>query len=401
MTAEARRQVSADTDYRISRISAEFRDAAVELAFREAAHPRRVRDTRWSVGIAALFYLLFTVVDYFNLGGGESYQVLFLTRLTVASFGLLVAITARRFWRAMMDGVTPSLVAGLALTGFLSSTFLRDYEPGWHAMTFCVMLMAIYVFIPNRFLASLSLALVGTLVFLWLLSQHFHFSTGNLFGLGLMLLAVNIIGALTAHRLSRQEREGYRDAQVLRLANERLQGEVEWRQRLEGELRDLLDQDDLTGIANRRRFLAQAERELEATQRRGEVVTLLRIEIDFYQQLVDTYGQSECEHLVRALAELCRQRARGDDLVARLGREEFAVLLARRDARQCELFAEDLVHAARAAPARLSGGIIHFTVSVGLAQARADESFALLMRRSEVALRMARQRGRDCWAWDG
>ncbi|MCA1978223.1 MAG: diguanylate cyclase [Thiobacillus sp.] len=400
MTAAACRQAPAGIDYRISRVSAEFRDATVELAFREAAHPRRVRDTRWSVGIAALFYLLFTVVDYFNIGDGEAYQVLFLTRLTVAGFGLLAAFTARRFWRAMMDGVTPSLVAGLALTGFLSSTFLRDYEPGWHAMTFCVMLMAIYVFIPNRFLASLSLALVGSLVFLWLLSQHFHFSAGNLFGLGLMLLAVNIIGALTAHRLSRQEREGYRDAQVLRLANERLQGEVERRERLEGELRDLLDQDDLTGIANRRRFLTQAERELEVAQRRGEVSALLRIEIDFYQQLVDTYGQSECETLVRALADVCRQGACSDDLVARLGREEFAVLLARRDARQCDLFADDLVRAARAAPARLSGGTIHFTVSVGMARVHAGEPFAALMRRSEAALRVARQRGRDCWASD-
>lgn len=398
MTTAARGEALAGTDYRISRFSAEFHDAAVELAFREAAHPRRVRDTRWSIGIAALFYLLFTVVDYLNLGGGEAYDVLFLTRLTVAGSGLLVAFSARRFWRAMMDGVTPSLVAALALTGFLSSTFLRDYEPGWHAMTFCVMLMAIYVFIPNRFLASLSLALGGTLVFLWLLSQHFHFSAGNLFGLGLMLLAVNIIGALTAHRLSRQEREGYRDAQVLRLANERLQAEVERRERLEGELRDLLDQDDLTGIANRRRFLAQAERELEAAQRRGDVCALLRIEIDFYQQLVDTYGQSECETLVRALADVCRERARGDDLVARLGREEFAVLLARRDARQCELFAEDLVHAARAAPACLSGGTIHFSVSVGMARAHAGEPFAALMRRGEAAQRVARQRGRDGWA---
>lgn len=400
MTAAARRQSPVGTDYRISRVSAEFRDAAVELAFREAAHPRRVRDTRWSVGIAALFYLLFTVVDYFNIGGGEAYRILFLTRLTVAGFGLLVAFTAHHFWRAMMDGVTPSLVAGLALTGFLSSTLLRDYEPGWHAMTFCVMLMAIYVFIPNRFLAALSLALVGTLAFLWLLFQHFDFSAGNLFGLGLMLLAVNIIGALTAHRLSRQEREGYRDAQVLRLANERLQGEVERRERLEGELRDLLDQDDLTGIANRRRFLTQAERELDAAHRRGEVSTLLRIEIDFYQQLIDTYGQSECESVVRALADVCRQRARGDDLVARLGREEFAVLLSRRDARQCTLFADDLVRAARAAPARLSGGTIHFSVSVGVAQARAGESFAVLVRRSEDALRAARQRGRDQWAHD-
>ena len=119
-----------------------------------------------------------------------------------------------------------------------------------------------------------------------------------------------------------------------------------------------------------------------------------------FVRISDPKVRSRIIDLVRALADVCRQRARGDDLVARLGREEFAVLLSRRDARQCTLFADDLVRAARAAPARLSGGTIHFSVSVGVAQARAGESFAVLVRRGEDALRAARQRGRDQWARD-
>lgn len=382
-------------DYRISRVSAEFADAEVELAFREASHARRVRDTRWSIGIAALFYLAFTVTDYLALGASEEYRILFLTRLTVFIVAILVAATARRFWRAIMDGVTPSLVVGLALVGFLSITLLRPYESGWHGMTFIVMLMGVYMFIPNRFLPTMMLALPASVAFVWLLEQHFDFPSAQLIGLSLMLIVVNLIGGLGAHRVSRREREEYRDAEILRHANERLSREVEQRQRLESELRALVDKDELTGVANRRRFIAQSERALVTARKQAASLALLFIEIDHFQQLNDTYGYAQGDEVLRALVEVCQTLLREDDLLGRLGREEFALLLPRAMPREALEIAERLHIAARRRRVRLSDATIYFTISVGVARWRDGESLADFMRRADEALRQARLDGRN------
>jgi hypothetical protein len=121
------------TDYRISRFTAEFADMQVELAFRQATHADKVRETRLAIVIAALFYLAFATFDYLNLGASEAYRSIFVTRLSVAALAILFALTARRFWRALMDGVTPTLVVGAALVGFLSMTLLRPHDLGTQA----------------------------------------------------------------------------------------------------------------------------------------------------------------------------------------------------------------------------------------------------------------------------
>jgi predicted signal transduction protein with EAL and GGDEF domain len=101
--------------------------------------------------------------------------------------------------------------------------------------------------------------LCSTLAFIWLLVEHFQPPANYVLTLSLLLLALNLFGILTAHRISRLMREEYRDATVLRLANDRLSREIEARQRLEGELRELAQRDHLTGISNRRHFFDLAD----------------------------------------------------------------------------------------------------------------------------------------------
>jgi diguanylate cyclase (GGDEF)-like protein len=85
--------------------------------------------------------------------------------------------------------------------------------------------------------------------------------------------------------------------------------------------------DHLTGLANRRRFERQLEREVGRTLRYGRPFCLLLLDIDHFKQVNDTYGHEAGDEAIRQLAKTLQAGTRGIDLAARIGGEEFAVLL--------------------------------------------------------------------------
>jgi diguanylate cyclase len=382
-------------DFRISRFMAEFADARVESAFRQATHTDRVRETRVAISIAALFYLAFACFDYLSLGFGEAYRLVFITRFTVAALGILVALTAQRFWRALMDGVTPTLVVGVALTGFLSMTLLRPYDMSTQSMSFMVMLLGTYVFIPNRFLFATFLGVCASLAFLWLIDQHFQPEARQLAASGLLLLAINLFGVRTAYRVSRLTREQYRDIEILRDANKQLAAEVEQRLRLEGELRVLLERDELSGIANRGYFLTRGERTLSGARLLDEPVCLLILDIDHFKQLNRTYGHSHGDAALLALVAACQRKLRDADLLARLGGDEFAILSPKTALPAALAAGESLRGEIQRAPVRLADVTLHFTVSIGVAQSVPGESIESLVQRAGAARQQAKLNGRN------
>ncbi len=381
--------------YRIARLRAEFVDPETEAAFREHVQADWVRDTRIAVTITALFYLAFAVTDYLVLGASEEYRIVFLTRVLVCCCGLAIALSAARFWRLLVGGITPTLVEGVALAGFLSITLLRPYEAGWHGMSLMVMLLGIYVFIPNRFLPTLAVALTSTLAFVWLLNQHFELPANQLLTLSLLLLAMNLFGALSAMRVSRLRREAYRDAVVLRQTNLALHQEIEERQRLETHLRELAHLDDLTGIPNRRRFFDLAERALHAPRRQGLPASVLILDVDYFKQIVDTYGQVRADEVLKALVRICRQHLREHDLFARTRDDEFVALLPQTDLHVARELAERLRVEVLATAVALADAAAYFSISIGLAQWRPGENLSALMRRADTALHSAQVKGRN------
>src|SRR5918911_613093 len=89
--------------------------------------------------------------------------------------------------------------------------------------------------------------------------------------------------------------------------------------------------DHLTGLANRRRFERQLEREVSRTQRYGRPFCLLLLDIDNFKQVNDPYGHEAGDEVIRRLALTLQAGTRGIDLAARIGGEEFAVILPETD----------------------------------------------------------------------
>ena len=151
--------------------------------------------------------------------------------------------------------------------------------------------------------------------------------------------------------------------------------------------------DHLTGLANRRRFERQLEREVGRTLRFGHPFSLLMIDIDNFKNLNDTFGHDAGDDALRALSKVLCEGTRGIDLAARIGGEEFAVLLVETNQQGGVEVAERLRLAIRALELR-SGG--QLTASFGVAECATDaQTAADILKAADVALYEAKRRGRD------
>ncbi len=154
--------------------------------------------------------------------------------------------------------------------------------------------------------------------------------------------------------------------------------------------------DQLTGVANRRAFNEAANMELARHTRKPRDITLLLVDIDHFKQVNDTYGHPVGDQVIRNLAEVMLRSVRGIDVVARLGGEEFAVLLPSTDKTMGRQIAERIrANVARQA-VRAGQLAISYRVSIGVASVGKDiGTLDDLIAAADQALYEAKRHGRD------
>jgi two-component system cell cycle response regulator len=151
--------------------------------------------------------------------------------------------------------------------------------------------------------------------------------------------------------------------------------------------------DHLTGLANRRRFERQLEREVGRTERFGHPFTLLIIDIDNFKGLNDSFGHNAGDDAIRRLAKTLQAGTRGIDLAARIGGDEFAILLVETNQKFGLEVAERLRLAIAALEIPKAGQI---TASFGVAECPAGAQTAEeVLKAADTALYEAKRGGRD------
>ena len=164
------------------------------------------------------------------------------------------------------------------------------------------------------------------------------------------------------------------------------------------EMAELAMKDALTGIYNRRHFTARLDGEWKRFRRYGRPLSLLLLDIDHFKSINDRYGHDIGDQVIIAVAGLCGTQTRDSDVVARIGGEEFAILLPETDLADARIAAERLRVAVAERPIASSAGPIAVTVSIGAALADKAGDPAEFMKRADEALYAAKRGGRNCVA---
>lgn len=162
-------------------------------------------------------------------------------------------------------------------------------------------------------------------------------------------------------------------------------------------LRKLSETDPLTGLLNRRAFLAAAERQVAYARRYDRALAVVVADIDHFKRVNDTHGHAAGDAVIRAVAARLQTAARDTDLVARFGGEEFVVLLMESDVAAAASYAERARGLIAAAPVVAeSGAQVQVTISLGCTILdAADRDVQDAIDRADDALYGAKAAGRN------
>ncbi len=154
--------------------------------------------------------------------------------------------------------------------------------------------------------------------------------------------------------------------------------------------------DTLTGLANRRTFYDQADKEIARRTRYPCPLSVVMVDADRFKSVNDTHGHAAGDDVLRHLASILRATVRTTDLPARYGGEEFVILLPETNAAGAAQVAERIRAAVEQWPARSGDKIIAYTVSLGVAEAQhATADIKAMLAAADEALYRAKSEGRN------
>lgn len=293
----------------IARWRGEFTCPVTEAAFLRHQGPQIARDLRRSLAFCMMFYVAFALTDVAALGYGRKTMLLFLARLAVAVVALIGVVATRR----SIDPARTAYRAASCVTSFGMATFLLvvALRPGdllLHGMSMAIMLVIVFLFIPNRLVSAVIVASGASVAFLALALAQGRLEASHMVSMSMLLLLANLFGAAAARRDAHLWREQYRTQQTLT---------------------NLSVRDALTGAFNRRHLNAGLlDGEIARARRHGLPLTLIMCDLDGFKIINDTHGHQAGDVLLQDFARLLQAMTReGIDTVVRYGGEEFLLIL--------------------------------------------------------------------------
>jgi diguanylate cyclase (GGDEF)-like protein len=353
--------------------------AATENAFLKHKQEQTQSLLAFTLTFCTVFYVSFFVTDVAALGWGDDTKTLLAARLLV---GLTSASCAWLAWRRALSvrctRIAASIAEAMALACFMLISVLRPTEFHWHAMSLAIMLVVVYLYIPNRLHHASLLAVAATLAFVVLAGEYGRMSAADKLTMGMLLLLVNTFGFLAARRFNYVSREEFRSWSVLKHAAER---------------------DHLTGCFNRRYLHEQ----LMGVVPEASSLSVVLCDIDHFKRINDTHGHGDGDLVLRGFARILEAATRdGLDSVVRYGGEEFLIVVPGTDLAGGVALAERLRVTLAAAEVVSNDGVtrLRATASFGvatidLAQLRLEAPLRHLISAADELMYRAKRNGRN------
>lgn len=172
--------------------------------------------------------------------------------------------------------------------------------------------------------------------------------------------------------------------------------DVTVRKQTEAALQQLSQRDPLTGVANRRYFFERVAQEFARARRFGRKLSFIMLDIDYFKRVNDRWGHATGDRVLKNLCDSAHAVLRQTDLFARIGGEEFAVMLPDTDGEGAFLLAERMRQNVAAQVVTEGDDTITYTVSAGVATLSVEDAAAeSALKRADVALYEAKGAGRN------
>ncbi len=164
----------------------------------------------------------------------------------------------------------------------------------------------------------------------------------------------------------------------------------------DAKLLEMANHDSLTGLFNRRRFTEELKKEIISVMRKGHTSALLFVDLDQFKYINDACGHPAGDRLIRKVADELLRSVRRDDVVARFGGDEFAVLVRRTDIRGAQSSADTILANMRRMAHIEDEHVFHVHCSIGIAMMTGNNlHYDELINQADIACRDAKEAGRN------
>ncbi|QFR50022.1 diguanylate cyclase [Sulfurimonas lithotrophica] len=171
--------------------------------------------------------------------------------------------------------------------------------------------------------------------------------------------------------------------------------ELKKREKENKKLEKIAFTDSLTGTLNRRKFEKVARQEIERSNRYNSKLSFLMIDIDHFKRVNDTYGHAVGDEVIKHFASACMKMLRNIDVVARIGGEEFVVMLPETTVEGAYKFAERFRKQIYASELNINEKSIRFSISIGVSTLNKNEDLKTVLQKADKALYRAKESGRN------
>lgn len=206
-----------------------------------------------------------------------------------------------------------------------------------------------------------------------------------------------IVGALDQHRVSSTQRQQELEQQLgtltARLRDMETQSAAMEKRMIEQQQLALLD--TLTQLPNRKAYEQRIAEESERWKRYGRPLTMAVCDLDHFKSINDQFGHLAGDKVLRIIAKTLRARLRKTDFIARLGGEEFVILLPETDCEAAQRALETLRDAVAQCPFHFRDQPVAVTVSIGIAAFGNDDTPNSVFERADIAMYRAKEAGRN------
>ncbi|NNE64139.1 MAG: sensor domain-containing diguanylate cyclase [Gammaproteobacteria bacterium] len=167
-------------------------------------------------------------------------------------------------------------------------------------------------------------------------------------------------------------------------------------EKLNQDLELLASTDPLTGVSNRRHFIEAAEEELERSRRYAFPLSVIVFDLDWFKRINDLYGHAAGDTVLVETVRLIQDRLRINDIIARMGGDEFAILLPNTDADKAQEMTQRLCADLASQKINIGSEKVSGTCSFGVCEfADANADVLDLVHKADQALYRAKQLGRN------
>ena len=159
---------------------------------------------------------------------------------------------------------------------------------------------------------------------------------------------------------------------------------------------ELAIRDSLTGIYNLRYFIERVEQEISRAKRHTMPLSLIYFDLDFFKKINDRYGHPVGDKVLKQVADTIKEMIRAHDIFARVGGEEFAILLPRCSLDDAVQNAERIRKAVQSQQINIQNGSpVQVTISAGVTAWSNNEQVTQFYKRADEKLYLAKQHGRN------